>query len=710
MTTIATLAVKLIADASAFTQALDVSERKAQAWSARVSQSITSVGGAMINVGMRATTFLTLPLLGAGIAAVNFASDLEETKNKVTVVFGSMSGSVMTWSQTSATAMGMSQNTALSAAGTFGNLFTTMGIGQSASADMSMGLVQLASDLASFNNLDPTNVLEKLRSGLVGEVEPLRTLGINLSQSAVEAKAMETGLAGTDGQLNASALAQARYALILEQSGNAAGDFARTSSGLANQQRILKAQFQNAGAALGGQLLPYALRFVQWVSGLIAKFQALTPTQQKWIIGIAAAVAVIGPLLMIIGSLVTAIGAIIGVIGAITAPILIVIAVIAALVAVGYLLYQAWINNWGGIQQKVAAVWAWLQPIFSAIRTWLATNIPLALAALGQFWTTVLLPAIQSVWGWLEPKLAALWAWLATNIPLAISALSTFWTTVLLPAIQSVWAWLEPKLIGLWTWLATNIPLAISALSSFWTTVLLPAIQSVWSFLSSNVFPLFVSIANFMSAAFGFAVAIAAFVWRNVFLPAIQGVWSWMNSALFPTLQKISSFISSAFSAGVQLLANAWSSVLFPAIKKVIEFFQTKVMPVLKPVAAFLSTQLASAFEAVRKIIDAITAAIKKMTAALNAVTIPPEFVPGSPTPFELGLLGIHAALMEINTLSLPSLQTQFSTTGSLAFASAGAAGMAGGDTYNISINGIQMPGAGRETSMGEILDFLNIR
>lgn len=366
MTTIATLAVKLIADAAAFTQAMDMAEKKTQTWSSRVSQSMKSAGGDITNLGMKASTFLTVPLATAGIATINYASDLEETKNKVKVVFGEMGQSVLDWSMDSATAMGMSQNTALSAAGTFGNLFTTMGIGQGASADMSEGLVQLAADLASFNNMDPTEVLEKLRSGLVGEVEPLRTLGINLSQAAVAEKAMEMGLADAEGELSAAALAQARYALIVEQSNNAAGDFARTSDGLANQQRILKAQFEDAAAALGVQLLPYALQFVQWVSGLIEKFRALTPEQQKWIVGIGAALAILGPLLVIIGTLVSAIGAIIGVIGAITTPVLIVIAVIAALIAIGYLLYQAWTNNWGGIQEKTQAVINFLERLMQA--------------------------------------------------------------------------------------------------------------------------------------------------------------------------------------------------------------------------------------------------------------------------------------------------------------------------------------------------------
>jgi len=386
MTTIATLAVKLIGDTSAYTSAMTSAEEKARRFAAITSAAMMDAGQAMIGLGQKATMFLTLPLAGAGIAAIKYASDLEETKNKATVVFGEMSGAVLDWSTTSAQEMGMSQNTALSAAGTFGNLFTTMGLGQDTSADMSMGLVQLASDLGSFNNMDPTEVLDKLRSGLVGETEPLRTLGINLSQVTVEAKALEMGLAGADGTFSQAALTQARYALILEQSANAAGDFERTSEGLANQQRILKAEFENAAAALGAQLLPYALEFVKWLRGLIEKFQALSPEQQKWIIGLGLVLAVIGPLLIIIGSLVTAIGAIIGVIGAITTPILIVIAVIAALIAIGYLLYLAWTNNWGGIQEKTQAAVDFVKGIIGAGMQFIHDLTSGKLGALSQLW------------------------------------------------------------------------------------------------------------------------------------------------------------------------------------------------------------------------------------------------------------------------------------------------------------------------------------
>ena len=99
---------------------------------------------------------------------------------------------------------------------------------------MSTSLVKLAADLACFNNIDPGEALDKLRSGLVGEAEPLRQVGILLSEDAVQAKALALGLAATARELTEADKVQARYALIMEQRPAAQGDFARTSTGLAN--------------------------------------------------------------------------------------------------------------------------------------------------------------------------------------------------------------------------------------------------------------------------------------------------------------------------------------------------------------------------------------------------------------------------------------------------------------------------------------------
>lgn len=214
--------------------------------------------------------------LGAlAVKGVMAASDLSEAQNKVNVVFGESAAAIEAFSQSAAQSLGLSRSEALSAAGTFGNLFVAMGIGQEKSADMSKGILTLAADLGSFNNIPVTDALEKLRAGLVGETEPLRALGVNLSAASVETRALEMGFKKVGGELSASAKAQASYALILEQTKTAQGDFANTSTGMANSMKIIQASFGDIVAEIGGALLPLVAPMISaFAQGLPGAFKA----------------------------------------------------------------------------------------------------------------------------------------------------------------------------------------------------------------------------------------------------------------------------------------------------------------------------------------------------------------------------------------------------------------------------------------------------
>ena len=183
--------------------------------------------------------------------SIEAASDLDESLSKTRTVFGSVSTSVEEFADSAAKNLGLSEQAALEAASTFGNLFTAMGMGQGTAADLSKDVVQLAADLASFNNIDVQSALDALRSGLVGETEPLRRLGVNLSAARIEAEAFRLGLAKTKDEVDAAAKAQAAWSLITKDASTASGDFARTSDGLANTQRTLKAAVDNATASVG---------------------------------------------------------------------------------------------------------------------------------------------------------------------------------------------------------------------------------------------------------------------------------------------------------------------------------------------------------------------------------------------------------------------------------------------------------------------------
>lgn len=283
-------------------------------------------------------------ILGASVAGgiyqvIDAASDLNESISKVNVVFGDSAHIVQDFAQTAATSMGISRQEALESAGTFGNLFTTMGLGHDTSAQMSVDLVKLAGDLASFNNASPEEMLLKLRAGLVGEIEPLRAVGVNMNAATVEAKAMELGLASNAKQLTESDKVLARYKLILEQTGNAQGDFQRTSDGVANQLRIVKAQATDLAAGIGEHLLPVAQKLLGWVGKAMEAFRSLSPETQKMIATIVGFTGVAAAALPVLAGVAAALSALLS-------PIGLVIAALGLLV----IAYQ---KNFGGIRDAV---------------------------------------------------------------------------------------------------------------------------------------------------------------------------------------------------------------------------------------------------------------------------------------------------------------------------------------------------------------------
>lgn len=209
--------------------------------------------------------------------SIDAASDFEESLSKTGVVFGDFAGSIEEFATNAPADLGLSTAAALEATSTFGNLFVALGLTQQAAADLSPDIIQLAADLASFNNIEVADAVEKLRAGLVGEAEPLRTLGVNINEAATQAKALELGLVGANGQLSEAAKVQARYALILEQTATAQGDFARTADGLANTQRTVAAEFENARQEIGQALVPAYEAILDILPGLIEGLEQLEP-------------------------------------------------------------------------------------------------------------------------------------------------------------------------------------------------------------------------------------------------------------------------------------------------------------------------------------------------------------------------------------------------------------------------------------------------
>ena len=121
---------------------------------------------------------------------------------------------------------------------------------------MSVNMVKLAADLSSFNNISVEDSLNALRSGLSGETEPLKRFGIALNETTLKNKAFAMGFGEIKGVMDPAIKAQVTYALVMEQTTLAQGDYARTASGTANTMKTLTAKFQDAKVAIGNALMP----------------------------------------------------------------------------------------------------------------------------------------------------------------------------------------------------------------------------------------------------------------------------------------------------------------------------------------------------------------------------------------------------------------------------------------------------------------------
>jgi hypothetical protein len=193
-------------------------------------------------------------LLKLGKDAIQAASDLEEVQNVVDVTFGSSSKQVDAWAKNAIKQFGLTETQAKKFASTIGAMMKSLGVSGTAVTEMSENLAGLAADMASFYNLDFDTAFQKIRSGISGETEPLKQLGINLSAANLEAFALSKGLEKTYKNMSSSEQAMLRYEYLMQATADAQGDFARTTDGLANGSRLLASELEKLKTKVGQPL------------------------------------------------------------------------------------------------------------------------------------------------------------------------------------------------------------------------------------------------------------------------------------------------------------------------------------------------------------------------------------------------------------------------------------------------------------------------
>lgn len=199
---------------------------------------------------------------------VGLASSMEEVWNVIDTTFGSNANRIQIWSETTKSAFGIGELAAKEFAGTMGSTLKGLGIEGEELYSMSTALVGLAGDIASFRNMDSATAFQKILSGMTGETEPLKILGIDMRTANLEAHALAMGIETAWGKMDQATQTQVRYSYLMKQSADMQGDFAKTSESYSNQMRLLEENIEELKLSVGQTLLPVLSDLVGWFNSL----------------------------------------------------------------------------------------------------------------------------------------------------------------------------------------------------------------------------------------------------------------------------------------------------------------------------------------------------------------------------------------------------------------------------------------------------------
>lgn len=205
-------------------------------------------------------------------------------------------------------------------------------------------------------------------------------------------------------------------------------------------------------------------------------------------------------------------------------------------------------------------------------------------------------------------------------------------------AFQAIAKWIMEKLIpalgDIYEWLAENLPPVIEALSVYWEEVLYPALQAIWAFIEDYVIPALIDIYGWIAENLPIAIAALAKFWEETLKPALEAVWKFIKEDVVPIFETVVEWLKENIPKAIDALGKA-----FGWLKD----------NILDPVS--------QAFDAISNTIETVIGWIADLIDGISNLQLPDWLTPGSPTPFQLGLEGINAALADMAKVQLPALQ-----------------------------------------------------
>lgn len=241
----------------------DIDQSGAEKGVSKLKTKLSSLGSVFLSLGATAVkgmAVVTGALSTAGAGCVNIASNLIEVQNVVDTTFGSSANQINEWAKNARSSFGLSELQAKQFTGTLGAMLKSSDITGDSLNTMSTDLVGLSADFSSFYNLGHEEAFEKITSAMNGETEAIRSLGINMNVSNLQAYALSKGINKSWNEMSQAEQTTLRYNYLMEKGADASGDFAKTlDTSLANQLRVAKNEITSLCGEIGQNLLPSVL-------------------------------------------------------------------------------------------------------------------------------------------------------------------------------------------------------------------------------------------------------------------------------------------------------------------------------------------------------------------------------------------------------------------------------------------------------------------
>ena len=507
------ITVRILGDARGLTDALGHAGDGVGRFARNVGTAF-ALGGAAVATGAAAL----------GVSAVRAASDLNETLSKTGAIFDEAAAGVVAWSETTASALGISQTAALDYASSFGGALKEIGgLSEAEAARTAQGLTQLTADLGSFFNASNEEVAGAIGSALTGEFEPLRRYNVIINEAMLQQKALELGLSDGTGALDAQAKQAATLALIMEQTGDAQGDFARTSDGMANQTKLLTARFDDLKTELGQRLLPVVNQVFAFLLDNAPQIEAVAGRAFE-IVGDAVGFAVNGFQAFkaaFSGEGITSDGF---------------TGVLEAIGVAARIVFDFFVENWPAIQETISAVLDVMIEGFQMVADWVAEHWPEISATI-----TTAVETISEVISGVVDVVTALWEQFGDDILNVI--------TILAEAIV-------PLLQGTFDIISGIFDVFAGLFTGDWSR-LWDGVQSIlsgaWTIITTLVSTAFDLIVELVGAAMSALLDVVTTVGGDVI--------GWFANLGGDVLDAIGDIAGSLYSVGADIIDGLWEGL-----------------------------------------------------------------------------------------------------------------------------------------------------